>query len=85
MPPVRASWTGGNWTGGNLRGGDGPGSTGASPRAIPELKQKLAGVRLEPLADSIDGLLATPTTAAIEQSLRHYMTERREPQHGCSA
>jgi phosphoenolpyruvate-protein phosphotransferase len=44
-----------------------------TPRAIPELKQKLSTVNLRPLAAGLDHLLSTPMTAGIEQSLRQYL------------
>jgi phosphoenolpyruvate-protein phosphotransferase len=46
-----------------------------SPRAIPELKQRLAAVRLKPLIETAQMLLATPSATAIEESLRRAMAE----------
>jgi phosphoenolpyruvate-protein phosphotransferase len=45
-----------------------------TPRAIPELKRALAGVRLKPLVENIDEFVATPTSTAIEESLRRMLT-----------
>lgn len=41
-----------------------------SPRVIPELKQRLAGVQLKPLVATVDRLLASSETSVIEQILR---------------
>ncbi|HWA76298.1 MAG TPA: phosphoenolpyruvate--protein phosphotransferase [Polyangiaceae bacterium] len=44
-----------------------------TPRAIPELKQRLSQVTLEPLRVDLERLLSTRTTAEMEQSLRSYL------------
>ena len=44
-----------------------------SPRVIPELKQRLAGVRLAPLIESIDTLLDSSSAATIEHALRRVL------------
>ncbi|HET7539602.1 MAG TPA: phosphoenolpyruvate--protein phosphotransferase [Polyangiaceae bacterium] len=49
-----------------------------TPRAIPELKQKLSQVNLEQLRLGIGELLSKRTTAEIEQVLRSYLLE-----HSC--
>jgi phosphotransferase system, enzyme I, PtsP len=46
-----------------------------TPRAIPELKQALAGVPLEPLRASVDALLAASTVGTVERILRGYMAD----------
>lgn len=43
-----------------------------TPRAIPELKQALAGIPLDPLRASVDALLAIPTAEGVEAALRAY-------------
>lgn len=48
-----------------------------TPRAIPELKQALAGVPLEPLRASLDQLLALPTAEKMATALREYVRDRR--------
>jgi phosphoenolpyruvate-protein phosphotransferase len=50
-----------------------------APRAIPELKQKLAKAALEPLAASVEHLLRMRVTEDIEQSLRRYLLDGRLP------
>ena len=49
-----------------------------TPRAIPELKHKLANVRLKPLIAELDSVLASSTIADIEQTLRRYLDEESE-------
>lgn len=46
-----------------------------TPRAIPELKQKLSRVELAPVAANVEHLLAMRTTAEIEQSLRRHLDD----------
>jgi phosphoenolpyruvate-protein kinase (PTS system EI component) len=46
-----------------------------TPPAIPELKQVLASVALEPLRASIDEVLALSTGAEIATSLRRYVSD----------
>jgi phosphotransferase system enzyme I (PtsP) len=45
-----------------------------APRLIPELKQKLAGIRLEPLVANLDRLLASGRAAELEQNLRNLLS-----------
>jgi phosphoenolpyruvate-protein kinase (PTS system EI component) len=40
------------------------------PRSIPELKQSLAAIQLQPLIAAADGILACRTASEIENSLR---------------
>lgn len=47
-----------------------------TPRAIPELKQKLSQIELGPLRLDLDSLLGTQTTEGIEQHLRAYLLDR---------
>lgn len=44
-----------------------------TPRAIPELKQKFAGIPLKPLSASIDRLLRASVAEDIERELRQYV------------
>lgn len=46
-----------------------------TPRAIPELKQKLSRVNLWPLRNGLEELLRNRTTAEFEQALRSYLLD----------
>lgn len=50
-----------------------------TPRAIPELKQKLSNAALGPLARSVDDLLGLRLTEEIEQGLRRYLLDGSVP------
>jgi phosphoenolpyruvate-protein kinase (PTS system EI component) len=41
-----------------------------SPRSIPQLKQRLANVRLEPIVSEIESILASVQTSEVERALR---------------
>lgn len=41
-----------------------------SPRSIPQLKQRLANVRLEPIVSEIESILASVQTSEVERTLR---------------
>ncbi len=56
-----------------------------TPRAIPELKQKLSQVNLEPLRRGLEPLLAAQTTAEIEQALRGYLVDHAASTDGTAA
>jgi phosphotransferase system, enzyme I, PtsP len=56
-----------------------------TPRAIPELKQKLSQVNLEQLRLGIGELFSRRTTAEIEQTLRNYLLQHSSPDSGLAA
>lgn len=56
-----------------------------TPRAIPELKQKLSQVDLLPLRSDLAELLRTSTTAELEQQPRSYLVDHSSAVEGGSA
>jgi hypothetical protein len=46
-----------------------------TPRIIPQLKQALARVRVQPLRASLDLLFAVASAGAVEAALRAYLRE----------
>ncbi|MFZ5894845.1 MAG: phosphoenolpyruvate--protein phosphotransferase [Myxococcota bacterium] len=48
-----------------------------SPRSIPELKQRLSSVRIDPLVTNMDILLSSSETSEVEQKLRQALSGER--------